>query len=93
MGAVSIETVGELMRRRTLLRVTCRGCGHTGLFKPRDMVSFLALAAAWTGCRWSAGSVARGISTDGRITRRCWPAGIGPRSQRRYDGAAIIRIR
>jgi hypothetical protein len=40
MGAVSIETVGELMRRRTLLRVTCQGCGHTGLFEPRDMVSF-----------------------------------------------------
>ena len=40
MGAVNIETVGDLMRHRTLLRVTCRSCGHTGLFDPRDMIQF-----------------------------------------------------
>jgi DNA-directed RNA polymerase subunit RPC12/RpoP len=40
MGAVNIETVGDLMRHRTLLRVTCRACGHTGLFDPRDMIIF-----------------------------------------------------
>lgn len=40
MGAVNIETVGDLMRHRTLLRVTCRGCGRTGLFDPRDMIQW-----------------------------------------------------
>jgi hypothetical protein len=40
MGAVNIETVGDLMRHRTLLQVTCRCCGRTGLFEPRDIVSF-----------------------------------------------------
>jgi hypothetical protein len=41
MGAVNIETVGDLMRHRTLLQVTCRCCGHAALFEPRDMVLFL----------------------------------------------------
>jgi hypothetical protein len=40
MGVVNIEIVGDLMRQRTLLRVTCRGCGHAALFEPRDMVLF-----------------------------------------------------
>jgi hypothetical protein len=40
MAAVNIETVGDLMRHQALLRVTCRACDHSGLFDPRDMITF-----------------------------------------------------
>jgi RNase P subunit RPR2 len=40
MGAVNIETLGDLMRHRALLRATCRACGHTGRFDPGQMIIF-----------------------------------------------------